>query len=313
MKKRIIIILLLFTLSFSAFADKLFPEVKIRFYDKKVYTLNSDIKILVELVNKTDSDITFNLADNRMYNIVFKVKTLTNLPCEVSDYYIQMKNNPQPYFYKEMTLKPREKFSFIESLNKYIVIEKTGKYIIQTYYYNDFIKSKNSPIKSNTLNLTIKSMDKYNESKTKQIVIKNEDLRPINMEPDKVIRYMLNSRKANDWNRFFACINLKTIYTKNSSRKIIYNKQTENERENLIKDYKELLKEEKTDKQIVATPSYYSIEKTTYTDTEASVIAVEYFKFRNFTEKKEYRYKLNKIDKIWIVYDYEVKNLGTIK
>ena len=51
--------------------------------------------------------------------------------------------------------------------------------------------------------------------------------------------------------------------------------------------------------------------KTSYTPSEATVIVMERFRHTGFTEVKEYTYYLSRTDRVWTVYDYSVKNLGT--
>jgi hypothetical protein len=38
---------------------------------------------------------------------------------------------------------------------------------------------------------------------------------------------------------------------------------------------------------------------------------LEKFKYPDYTELKQYTYLLKRSDRYWIIYDYEIKNLGT--
>ena len=65
------------------------------------------------------------------------------------------------------------------------------------------------------------------------------------------------------------------------------------------------------DGDIVAIPERFQIEKTTYSQTEGSVVVTEWFNNRTYYEKKSYTYKVRQRDGIWQIYDYTVVNLGT--
>ena len=62
---------------------------------------------------------------------------------------------------------------------------------------------------------------------------------------------------------------------------------------------------------IVAIPSKFYIETTTYSQTEGTVKVLEWFKNDKYQERKRYTYYVRQRDGIWQIYDYTVDNLGT--
>ena len=79
----------------------------------------------------------------------------------------------------------------------------------------------------------------------------------------------------------------------------------------MIDTYKHDLIQSRTDKDIAMIPIEFTIERTTYSTTEAKVTVIEWFDYTNFREKKRFTYNLASRDDIWTVYDYSVDNLGT--
>ena len=58
-------------------------------------------------------------------------------------------------------------------------------------------------------------------------------------------------------------------------------------------------------------PHSFDILKTAYSPSEATVIVRERFKQRDYTELKEYTYRLIRQDRVWLVTGYTVVNRGT--
>ena len=71
------------------------------------------------------------------------------------------------------------------------------------------------------------------------------------------------------------------------------------------------MKMETADETILLIPDEYTIIKTDYTPEKGKVIAILKFQYPGYKEIKEYTYYLHRKDRIWYVYNYEVRNLGT--
>ena len=79
----------------------------------------------------------------------------------------------------------------------------------------------------------------------------------------------------------------------------------------MIKLFKEQLKEERIEQEILVIPTIFEVAKTTYTRFEGTVQVIEKFAYRDYTEIKRFTYYLRRMDKYWIIYNYQIQNLGT--
>ena len=90
-----------------------------------------------------------------------------------------------------------------------------------------------------------------------------------------------------------------------------YRRSSDAERREMLQNYKRELSSETADEVILLIPDEYEIIKTEYTTQNGKVIALLKFRYPGYTEIKEYTYYLNRKDKIWYIYNYIVRNLGT--
>ena len=57
-------------------------EVSIRYQDKQIYVPGSEVLIKVTIQNDRSTTYRFRVAENRLFNLDFDVRTLSNLPLE---------------------------------------------------------------------------------------------------------------------------------------------------------------------------------------------------------------------------------------
>ena len=65
------------------------------------------------------------------------------------------------------------------------------------------------------------------------------------------------------------------------------------------------------DKDIQVVPQEYTILNTQYTASRATVTVEMKFRYRDYTEVKEYTYHLERRDRVWMITEYEVANVRT--
>ena len=111
------------------------------------------------------------------------------------------------------------------------------------------------------------------------------------------------------WDYFFLYIDVEQMFKNNDAREQRYSKASEEDRNRMIENYKETLKQDRIDNDIVAVPEAYFIEKTEYSQTEGTVTVLEWFNEETFTRRKRYTYYVRQRDGIWRIYDYDVMNL----
>jgi len=307
----ITVILLLVVLS-AAYSVPEGVNFSIRFYNKQIYYPDSNIRIKIEIANETADSYQFKLADLHVFNIDFDVRTLTNRKINHSKQFTIERNSDQPVFFREITLAPGEHYSFIENLQDYIKLENPGTYIIKGIFYPKLARSTSEKsIKSNQLTLSIHpqagmpEIEARIEEKTGEIMQKNS------MSPDNVVTYMLNARQNNNWQKFFLYVDVESLLLKDASRRRRFNRLSQEEQLAMIEDFREQMKQQRVDTDILVVPTDFTIEKTTYTPQYGNVIVREEFKYPDYTQIKEYTYYLENRNNIWYIYDYEVQNVGT--
>ena len=103
-------------------------------------------------------------------------------------------------------------------------------------------------------------------------------------------------------------LDLEEILKRNASRKRRYDSSSAAERNEMLREFKADLMKNRIDFDIVAIPSSFEIQTTTYDQTKGYVKVEEWFKNDTFTEKKLYTYYVRQRDGIWQIYDYTVTN-----
>lgn len=314
MKRILFLTAVLFWTSTQIFAQITNPSVNIRFYNKKIYTPDSQIQILVELENETQNPIAFFLADNKLYNVKVRVSSLKGVLCDPSDFYLKTMALQEPYRYKEVVLQPNERYSFRLTLSDYVVIDKAESYEVSVRFYGNLIRNSGEASVSNTLYLNIGTEEENRPQTTdRKAAASKESQKRIKMAPDKAVAFTIDAMMNRKWDDFFLYIDLESLYLKNADRKEQYLSRPEEIRKALLKDYRNKMTEGNAEKEFVLIPSRYEITLTTYNETNAQVTVLEYFDRVTFTEKKEYKYRLEKKDSIWMIEDYVVRNLGIDK
>ena len=314
MKRILFLTAVLFWTSTQIFAQITNPSVNIRFYNKKIYTPDSQIQILVELENETQNPIAFFLADNKLYNVKVRVSSLKGVLCDPSDFYLKTMALQEPYRYKEVVLQPNERYSFRLTLSDYVVIDKAESYEVSVRFYGNLIRNSGEASVSNTLYLNIGTEEENRPQTTdRKAAASKESQKRIKMAPDKAVAFTIDAMMNRKWDDFFLYIDLESLYLKNADRKEQYLSRPEEIRKALLKDYRSKMTEGNAEKEYVLIPSRYEITLTTYNETNAQVTVLEYFDRVTFTEKKEYKYRLEKKDSIWMIEDYIVRNLGIDK
>jgi hypothetical protein len=302
----------------------------IRYQDKQVYYPQSDIRLRASIKNMSDQDYVFELADEAFFNVDLSVRTLTNLALEPSDIYIRRtkSNETRPVLYRIINLKSGEEHSFEINLRDFVVVNEANTYVIQANFrpravlFNNDNKSmpvaasaagNNMILKANPLSLTIRPFV-ANRSFTDILDREtNEILRQENLAPDQIISYTLRARQAEQWNKFFLYLNLEQLFRRNADRSRRYNYADVEVRAQLLENFKKDLTTTVTDSDLSTIPYEFKILSTYYTEDKAIVTTRQVYRQQQYNEIKEFKWYLNRDNEngIWMVYDYEVTNLGT--
>jgi hypothetical protein len=288
-------------------------EFSIRYYDKAIYFPDSRIYVRAEIYNDSAETYRFKVSPERVFNVDFEIKTLSNEVLEHSEEFIIDKNSDQPVLYREYSLEPGERYAIVEDLTRYVSIGIPGVYVVKGFYHPELsISAASSNIASNSLTLSVQP----GSSEMDPTIIIDRDtgdmLQQNSIPPDEVVDYMLKARQLGDWDKFFLYIDIEGLYLKDRGREESYKRRmSDAERRAALQSYRTSLTQTTTSDDLLLIPREFEIIKTTYTQTDASVLVIEKFAYPDYTEIKQYTYYLSKRDRIWVLDNYELKNLGT--
>ncbi len=289
-------------------------SVSIRFYDQTVYFPDSDILVKVTIRNESPETFRFRLADRRVFNVEFAVRTMTNRLLERAPQFSTQRTANQQVFYREVAIAPGEQYSFIENLPEYVYIPRSGMYVVDAVFYPELATGpgERRRLQSNRLTLAVRPgsagappVDELLDAEAAEI------LRRQPMPPDRVVEYLIEARQQQQWDRFFLYLDLEALLRTDPARERRYLRLSEPHRRTELAEFRERLQQERTDEDIVLIPESYEIVRTEYTPQRGIVIVDKRFRFPAYAEIKRYTYQLERDDEIWMVVDYNVENLGT--
>ncbi len=309
-------------------------DVSIRFFDKTVYypgdATENPIWIRVTVSNAGSRTVRFKLADDRIFSVDFIVRNVKNIQLPRADSFVRKRSASGTVFFREITLEPGEQYSFTENLKDYAAITEPGVYYVEAWFYPELnrlektaVSDKGSPAAvsvtsaakpdmSNRLTLEIRPAPGTSGIAGLPIVTETQDiLRPQSVPPDKVVEQTILARQKGLWDQYFLYMDLEEMLLRDPARNRRYRAESAEGRARMLENYKLDLRQSQIDKDIVAIPEKFEIEKTIYTPNEGTVSVLEWFKYDTFREKKRYTYYVRQRDGIWRIYDYTVDNLGT--
>jgi len=312
-KKAVILLVLLTVVPVAAFSQQSEIDVNIRFFNKELYYPDSSIMIKVEITNESASPYHFELADNRIYNISFDVRTLTNEPLPQSQQLIIERSSNQRVFFRNVTIGPSEQFSFYEDLSDYVDIIRPGAYVVQATFYPEINVPGVIPlgIVSNNLSLSVRPSMREMTLPTSEDAVQMARLQKVSLPPDEVVSYTLRARQRSQWENFFLYLDVESLLKNDPARRRRFLQLSQEERMEMLNNYKQQLRNEQVDGDIIVIPDEFEVIKTEYTPEEATVQVIERFQYPGYVERKHYTYYLKKRDNVWFIYDYSVRNLGT--
>ncbi len=287
-------------------------ELTIRFYDKAIYFPNSTVQIKLEIYNNSPDPVRFKMAGSRFFSIDFDVRSVSNVPADRSKTYLVGRGNDAPVYFREVSLEPGERFGFVEALDDYVEITEPGVYLVRAGFYPELHRgADDSVVMSNTLTLTIHPGTAESEDRIAVDIEAGEIRRRAALPPDEVVSFMLNARQHGLREQFLLYLDLERLFTRTDAADNQYRRLSEAERRRVLSQFREELAAPETKDGIALIPTSFEIVKTSYTPAEATVLVTERFKYPNFSEIKEYTYYLYRNDRVWLIYDYAVRNLGT--
>lgn len=322
-------------------------DFSIRFFDRRIYYAENDpIYVQITITNNSPACFRFKLADERVFSVDFDIRTVSNKLLEPADALIRKRTQYQQIFFREIAVEPGESFSFVEDLRDYVYLKQPGSFIVQARVYPELYRStlaaqrmtnsaaanenSKSSIPAETAALVEKSAQIFESNRLnlsiRPPVIYGPDGVPQEMDsatgaalvrqkipPDQVVEYMLIARQKSQWEKFFLYIDLETmLLARDQARKRQWLNESESGRRQMLIKYRQELQSATIDNDISTIPIDFTVERTSYTNTNGEVSVLQkFYGGNNWTKVKRYKYLLVQKDGIWSVVDYVVTNLWT--
>lgn len=278
--------------------------------EKQIYTPATPIELQLSVRNESPDPFLFELAADKVFNLELNVTNLYNETLPASEKYIRERSSNQQVYYREIRLLPGEKFSFFVEASDFVRLNTPGIYFIQADFSPHLENS--SSLSSNTLTLHVQpSMDSESDYRSEVVASTRQVLQKHQLPPDQVVDYMLSARQNNEWEKFFLYLDVEQLMLQNPLKKATYRRSSEREQMRMVEEYREMLKNEMVDTDILLKPIEYRVLKTEYTPEEATVLVDQEFKYPNFTEKRRYMYYLHRPEGYWGIYNYQVLGQGS--
>ncbi len=313
MRKTITAVLVLFAVSspfWAASQDN--QQFSIRFFDQRVYFLGDEIQVEAVITNTGTDTLRFKMADNRFFNMDFDVRTTRNVGLDHAREFTIERNSDQPVFFREVSLEPGEKYGIVVDLTQFAAFTSPGQYVLQAAFFPELFRGPDSSsMKSNRLSLNVKPAAASAEEKAAMQAESGALLARQPLPPDEVVSGTVSARQKSLWERFFLYLDLESLMRKNPEKDRIFRNSTEAQQRQMVDQFRQQLRQTTIRQDISVIPTSFEIRKTTYDSSEGTVEVLEKFKYPDYTELKAYTYHLKKRDRFWIIYDYEIKNLGT--
>jgi hypothetical protein len=137
-----------------------------------------------------------------------------------------------------------------------------------------------------------------------------EILKASALAPDQVLSYFLSARQQSQWEKFFLYLDLESLY-RNFHGSTGFRNMSEAQRIETLKKFRNDLKNELIDNDIIVIPSNFEIVKTTYTANEGTVEVIQKYNYAGYREVKLFVYHIARKDSVGNMYNYEVQNRGT--
>jgi hypothetical protein len=282
-------------------------SLTVRPAEKRIYTPTTPIHLHVSIRNDSSSAFAFQLAESYIFNLELSVRTMRNEQLNPSEEFIRKRNTNQHVYYREVRLLPGEEYSFNVPLSSFVSIPRPGVYFLRAQFFPDMQQSV--AISSNELTFHVRpDLEDVPEFRGRIDRETEEILRRHDIPPDEVVAYTLNARQKDQWDKFFLYLDVEELMLKDPLKRRRYRNSSEEEQREMVEEYRQLLKNDVVDSDIVIKPSHFEIQRTSYTSSEAEVTVIERFSYPQYTEVKRYTYYLHRPEQYWIIHDYNVVN-----
>jgi hypothetical protein len=287
-------------------------DLTIRLYDQRIYFPGDPIQVRLTISNDSNRTFRFKLADQRLHNLDFDVRSMDNSSAEPSPYFTTRINGSERVSYRDVDLLPGEELSFIENISNYRSVGD-GIFMVHARFYPELrgIMGQEMLI-SNTLTISVREgFRREDGSEIRMEEAMAEQMQLAALPPDEVVAYTIEARMHSRQLMFLQYLDVESLYTDQPQRAAEYARLSALERQNVLADYREDLWNTATPEGISLIPINYAIQQTNYTPSRGTVTVEQRYDQGEYVEIKRFTYELERRDGIWYIVRYQVINLGT--
>jgi len=297
MKKIILFISLLYSYTFASdITVILSPE-------KTLFHKGEEIKIYFKVINTSDKIIHLKLSDFKPFNYYIRGYTTENVPikerdgffAEYLDRYNGYKKKVIETEFSDIKIEPNEIIGIVIDLNKIYDLMPGTYLLIGEFYPLSVLNNSAYVYKSTSIKIIVK--EEINIDKTS--IKKDEVLKALT--PEQAIRNFFDGKIEKDWKKFFSSIHLRELIKYFQVFRDSYNNATDDEKNKIIEDFKEFLKDLNSDEKFIG----YDIEEIVIKKDKAIARVVTTSRFQQLVIKREYKIGLMLHDQ-WYIYGYTV-------
>jgi hypothetical protein len=170
-------------------------DLTIRLYDQRIYFPGDPIQVRLTISNDSNRTFRFKLADQRLHNLDFDVRSMDNSSAEPSPYFTTRINGSERVSYRDVDLLPGEELSFIENISNYRSVGD-GIFMVHARFYPELrgIMGQEMLI-SNTLTISVREgFRREDGSEIRMEEAMAEQMQLAALPPDEVVAYTIEAR-----------------------------------------------------------------------------------------------------------------------
>ncbi|HPC38085.1 MAG TPA: hypothetical protein PLF21_02110 [Exilispira sp.] len=276
-------------------------DVFLRFENEEIYFLNSPILVKIEITNKSVNNYFFEVAENLIFTVDFKVYNSYAEQVPYSKFYILSKATKEKVYTRTMLLTPNQSISYTVDISQWFEFKEGGNYYIQGLFYPS-IERDQVFLTKNILKLELnppKNLFPSEETAKQYVEAKKIQQNLKDIPPYKIVEMALKARIDHNWDLYFTFFDFDSYIIQYSKYKNIYLYASEQERLKIIEDFKKERISEFYNDLI-----HYEIKKSIIEKDKAIIYAYLEFKYKNIIEKFEGEFYLILKNQVWLISGY---------
>ncbi len=276
-------------------------DVFLRFENEEIYFLNSPILVKIEITNKSVNNYFFEVAENLIFTVDFKVYNSYAEQVPYSKFYILSKATKEKVYTRTMLLTPNQSISYTVDISQWFEFKEGGNYYIQGLFYPS-IERDQVFLTKNILKLELnppKNLFPSEETAKQYVEAKKIQQNLKDIPPYKIVEMALKARIDHNWDLYFTFFDFDSYIIQYSKYKNIYLYASEQERLKIIEDFKKERISEFYNDLI-----HYEIKKSIIEKDKAIIYVYLEFKYKNIIEKFEGEFYLILKNQVWLISGY---------